>query len=88
MVVCPAYTLFGYNQSGLGSLVSLSDWDQHFPAIDTDSTEGAEASHNATIRGVVIATFTLGALPAVCPAHTLPIDSVDVRRSLWVAYSP
>ncbi|CAG8294589.1 unnamed protein product [Penicillium salamii] len=63
MVVCPAYTLFGYNQSGLGSLVSLSDWVKHFPSIDTVNTEGAEASHNATIQGVVIATFTLGALP-------------------------
>ncbi|KAL2819293.1 hypothetical protein BDW59DRAFT_174895 [Aspergillus cavernicola] len=64
LVVCPAYVLFGYNQSNLGGLVSLSDWVARFPCIDTaTTTTGAQNSDNATIQGVVIASFTLGALP-------------------------
>ncbi|KAL4879959.1 general substrate transporter [Aspergillus karnatakaensis] len=63
LIVCPSYVLFGYNQSNLGGLVSLSDWIEHFPRIDTHTTTGAQKSDNATIQGVVIACFTLGALP-------------------------
>ncbi|CAG8038969.1 unnamed protein product [Penicillium salamii] len=83
MVVCPAYTLFGYNQSGLGSLVSLSDWVKHFPSIDTVNTEGAEASHNATIQGVVIATFTLGALPG-CLSCSYTADRFGRRPVIFL----
>lgn len=83
LVVCPAYTLFGYNQSGLGSLVSLSDWVKHFPAIDTVNTEGAEASHNATIQGVVIATFTLGALPG-CLSCSYTADKFGRRPVIFM----
>lgn len=62
LVVCPAFILFGYNQSNLGGLVSVSDFVQHFPRVDTKTTEGDQKSSNATIQGVVIATFTMGAL--------------------------
>ena len=63
LIVCPSYVLFGYNQSNLGGLVSLSDWISIFPRIDTHNTTGAQKSDNATIQGLVIACFTLGALP-------------------------
>lgn len=63
LVVCPAFVLFGYNQSGLGGLVGLPDWAETFPRIDTLHTEGAQKDNNATIQGLVVATFTLGALP-------------------------
>ncbi|KAL3466994.1 putative sugar transporter [Aspergillus heterothallicus] len=68
LIVCPSYILFGYNQSNLGGLVSLPDWEAHFPRIDKTSP-GAENSDNATVQGVVIACFTLGALPGClsCP---------------------
>ncbi|KAE8324061.1 L-Aspartase-like protein [Aspergillus sergii] len=62
LVVCPAFILFGYNQSNLGGLVSVTDFTNHFPRIDTVHTEGDQKSSNATIQGVVVATFTLGAL--------------------------
>jgi len=62
VVVCPAFILFGYNQSGIGGLLSLQDWTSTFPEIDTTHTKGAQKSHNATIQGLVVATFTLGAL--------------------------
>ncbi|KAI9931166.1 hypothetical protein ASPWEDRAFT_56134 [Aspergillus wentii DTO 134E9] len=62
LVVCPAFVLFGYNQAGIGGLVSVEDWTKTFPQIDTSHTSGATKSHNSTIQGVVISTFTLGAL--------------------------
>ncbi|CAI7590907.1 unnamed protein product [Penicillium glandicola] len=82
-VVCPAYTLFGYNQSGLGSLLSLSDWVKHFPQIDTVNTTGAQASHNATIQGVVVATFTLGALPG-CLSCSYTADKFGRRPVIFL----
>ncbi|KAJ5227502.1 uncharacterized protein N7469_007508 [Penicillium citrinum] len=82
-VVGPAYTLFGYNQSGLGSLISLPDWVKHFPEIDTVNTTGAKASHNATIQGVVIATFTLGALPG-CLSCSYTADKFGRRPVIFM----
>ncbi|KAL5341415.1 putative sugar transporter [Aspergillus crustosus] len=63
LIVCPSYVLFGYNQSNLGGLVSLLDWVDNFPRIDTHTTSGDQKSDNATIQGVVIACFNLGAFP-------------------------
>lgn len=62
LVVAPAFILFGYNQSGLGGLLSEKDWVATFPEIDTVNTKGATKSHNSTIQGLTVATFTLGAL--------------------------
>ncbi|KAE8160074.1 L-Aspartase-like protein [Aspergillus tamarii] len=62
LVVCPTFILFGYNQSNLGGLASVTDFTNHFPRIDTIHTEGEQKSSNATIQGVVVATFTLGAM--------------------------
>ncbi|OAL43050.1 general substrate transporter [Pyrenochaeta sp. DS3sAY3a] len=62
LVVLPSFVLFGYNQSGVGGLLSLRDWNDHFPAIDTIDATGAEKSHKSTVQGAVVATFTIGAL--------------------------
>ena len=62
IIVLPAFVLFGYNQSGLGSLLTEESWVKQFPQIDTVHTKGAVKSHNSTIQGVVVATFTIGAL--------------------------
>lgn len=62
LVVLPAFVLFGYNQSGVGGLLSLEDWTKTFPQIDTVHAEGAEKSHKSTIQGAVVSTFTIGAL--------------------------
>ncbi|KAL1310484.1 hypothetical protein AAFC00_000774 [Neodothiora populina] len=61
-VVAPAFILFGYNQSGLGGLLTEEDWVKTFPETDTVNTKGAQKSHNSTIQGLTVATFTLGAL--------------------------
>lgn len=62
LVVLPAFVLFGYNQSGVGGLLSLRDWNDHFPAINTIDATGEEKSHKSTVQGAVVATFTIGAL--------------------------
>ncbi|KFZ23958.1 hypothetical protein V502_01565 [Pseudogymnoascus sp. VKM F-4520 (FW-2644)] len=62
LIVAPSFILFGYNQAGVGGLLSLPDWTKTFPEIDTSHTTGTVKSHNATIQGVVVATFVLGAL--------------------------
>ncbi|KAH7359862.1 general substrate transporter [Pyrenochaeta sp. MPI-SDFR-AT-0127] len=62
LVVLPAFVLFGYNQSGVGGLLSLRDWNDHFPQINTVDAVGAEKSHKSTVQGAVVATFTIGAL--------------------------
>jgi MFS family permease len=61
-VVAPGFTLFGYNQAGLGPLAILRSWVQLFPVIDTINTNGAEQSLNSTRKGAVIASFQIGAL--------------------------
>lgn len=62
LVVMPAFVLFGYNQSGVGGLLSLRDWNHNFPEIDTVDAHGAEKSQKSTRQGAVVASFTLGAL--------------------------
>ncbi|KKY17386.1 putative mfs sugar transporter [Phaeomoniella chlamydospora] len=62
LVVAPSFVLFGYNQAGVGGLLSLDSWVETFPEIDTVNTSGAKESHNATIQGLVVATFVLGAI--------------------------
>jgi MFS family permease len=62
LVVLPAFVLFGYNQSGVGGLLSLADWNKHFPEIDTVHTKGALKSEHSTKQGAVVASFTIGAL--------------------------
>ncbi|KAI1245587.1 hypothetical protein MGN70_012477 [Eutypa lata] len=83
LVVCPAFVLFGYNQSGLGGLVGLQDWSQTFPRIDTLNTEGAQKDNNATIQGLVVATFTLGALPG-CLSCAYTADRFGRRTVIFV----
>lgn len=62
MIVAPSFILFGYNQAGIGGLLSEADWNKTLPEIDTINTEGAVKSHNSTIQGLVVATFVIGAL--------------------------
>lgn len=62
LIVCPAFILFGYNQAGLGGLLTTEDWTRTFPQIDTVHTTGSDKKTKSTLQGLVVATFTLGAL--------------------------
>lgn len=62
LIVAPAFILFGYNQAGIGGLLSEDDWVKTFPEIDTVNSEGSEQSSKSTLQGFVVATFTIGAL--------------------------
>lgn len=62
LVVLPAFLLFGYNQSNVGGFLSIENWAHTFPEIDTVTTTGEEKEEKHTLQGVIVATFTLGAL--------------------------
>jgi MFS family permease len=62
LIVAPSFMLFGYNQAGIGGLLTESDWTATFPAIDTVHTTGAQKNRNSTLQGFVVATFVIGAL--------------------------
>ncbi|KAF9884991.1 hypothetical protein FE257_000814 [Aspergillus nanangensis] len=82
LVVCPVFILFGYNQAGVGGLASVDSWTKTFPEIDTTHTTGATKSHNSTIQGVVISTFTLGALVGALSCSFLG-DIFGRRKSIF-----
>ncbi|KAI1356614.1 putative sugar transporter [Xylaria sp. FL0043] len=63
LAVLPSYVIFGYNQANLGGLVGLEDWTKSFSEIDTAHTTGLTKSRHATLQGLVVASFTLGAIP-------------------------
>lgn len=62
LIACPSFILFGYNQSGVGGLADFPSYTRQFPAIDTVHTTGTQHSHNATVQGAVVASYTIGAL--------------------------
>ena len=62
LVVLPSFILFGYNQSGVGGLLSIESWVNTFPQIDTVHTTGAQKESHSTIQGTIVASCTLGAL--------------------------
>lgn len=62
LIVLPAYVCFGYNQAGLGGLLTEDNWVKTFPQIDTVNTTGSTKSKNSTLQGFVVATFVIGAL--------------------------
>lgn len=62
LIVLPAYVCFGYNQAGLGGLLTEEDWVKTFPQIDTVNYTGTTKSKHSTLQGFVVATFVIGAL--------------------------
>ncbi|RYO78976.1 hypothetical protein DL764_010065 [Monosporascus ibericus] len=62
LIVAPSFILFGYNQAGLGGLITEENWVQTFPQIDTVHTTGEEKARKSTLQGFTIATFVIGAL--------------------------
>lgn len=61
-IVMPAFICFGYNQAGLGGLITMEDWAATFPQIDTINVTGSEKSAHSTLQGFVVATFVIGAM--------------------------
>ncbi|KAF3761856.1 hypothetical protein M406DRAFT_64951 [Cryphonectria parasitica EP155] len=62
LIVAPAYICFGYNQAGLGGLLTEDNWVKTFPEIDTVNSTGETKSRRSTLQGFVVATFVIGAL--------------------------
>lgn len=51
LVVFPTFTCYGYNMSVAGGLLTLPDFNEQFPRMDTINTEGALKAENSTIQG-------------------------------------
>lgn len=83
LIVAPAFIIFGYNQSGLGPLVTLQSWVEVFPEIDTINTEGAAKAKNSTGSGAVIASFQLGALIGALSCTALG-DRLGRRKTIFL----
>jgi hypothetical protein len=49
-----AFLLQGYNQSMMNGLLTLNDFLEVLPEIDTIDTTGAQKAHNSTIQGLVV----------------------------------
>ncbi|KAH9826070.1 putative class-I aminoacyl-tRNA synthetase family protein [Teratosphaeria destructans] len=84
LVVLPSFLLFGYNQSGLGGLLSIESWVHTFPQIDTVHTTGSQKETNATTQGVIVATCTLGALFGSLSCSWIG-DPLGRRRTVLIA---
>lgn len=82
-VVAPSFILFGYNQAGIGGLLSLPDWTATFPEIDTTTTTGHLKEKHAIIQGTVVASFVLGAIFG-CIACMFLGDFLGRRKSIFI----
>lgn len=84
-VVLPAFVLFGYNQAGVGGLLSLHDWNHTFPQIDVvDAHNAAVKSHKSTVQGAVVASFTIGAMFGALSCSQFA-DRIGYRKVIFVA---
>lgn len=52
-----AFLLQGYDQAVVNGLLSLSTWDEQFPAIDTKTHPG---SHASLLQGTAVALYEVG----------------------------
>ncbi|KAI1005698.1 hypothetical protein K3495_g2520 [Podosphaera aphanis] len=84
LVVAPSFILFGYDQVGIGGLLSLPDWVDTFSEIDTIHTSGDDRSQNATLQGLVVSTFVFGALFG-CLGCMFLGDILGRRKSIFIA---
>ncbi|KAF3002205.1 hypothetical protein E8E14_000358 [Neopestalotiopsis sp. 37M] len=84
LVVAPGFTLFGYNQAGVGPLATLPSFVETFPSIDTISTTGAQEAVNSTRKGAVIASFQIGALIGAFSCLFIG-DLLGRRRNIFLA---
>ncbi|KAL2208322.1 putative sugar transporter [Sarocladium strictum] len=62
LVIAPSFMLFGYNNGSTGGITTLHSFVSQFPDLDTITTTGSQKSHNATIKGVVVGCYDLGAV--------------------------
>ncbi|KAI9162710.1 Sugar transporter STL1 [Paramyrothecium foliicola] len=83
-VVAPGFTLFGYNQAGLGPLATLQSWVHQYHSLDTVNTAGQLKSSNSTHSGAVIASFQIGALIGALSCIFLG-DALGRRKTIFLA---
>jgi hypothetical protein len=50
LVALPSFILFGWNQSGVGGLLSIESWVETFPEIDVIHATAAEKASRSTVQ--------------------------------------
>ncbi|KAI0444859.1 general substrate transporter [Xylaria telfairii] len=83
-IVAPAFTVFGYNQSGVGPLATLKTFVAAFPQLDTIHTTGDALAVNSTRKGAVIAAFQVGGLLGSLSCLSLG-DRLGRRKTILLA---
>lgn len=83
LVVFPSFFLFGYNQVGVGGLISFESWMKTFPELDTIHTTGSTKSHRSVIQGIYVSSFTLGALVGSLSCSFMG-DALGRRKSVFI----
>ncbi|KAI0198321.1 general substrate transporter [Astrocystis sublimbata] len=84
LIVGPAFTVFGYNQSGLGPLASLRSFVSVFPQLNTLDVEGAELDTNSIRKGAVIASYQIGGLLGALSCLNVG-DRLGRRKTIFMA---
>lgn len=51
LTVCPAFLTYGYNLSVAGGLLTLENFNEQFPQMNTITVPDEEKHHNSTIQG-------------------------------------
>ena len=51
LVVAPAFMTYGYNLSVAGGLLTLKNFNEQFPQMNTITAPPEEKSYNSTIQG-------------------------------------
>ncbi|PKY07978.1 general substrate transporter [Aspergillus campestris IBT 28561] len=62
LVVCPAFTCYGYNMSVVGGILTLDSFSQQFPQMDTINASKSEEKLRSQIQGTVVALYTVGGI--------------------------
>ena len=51
LVTLPSFMAYGYNQSVAGGLLTLQEFADQFPQMDTIFTTGSQQAYNSKIQG-------------------------------------
>jgi MFS family permease len=83
-VMMPSIVSFGYNQSLLGGVLTLNNFEQQFREIDVDDATLSEKGQKSTVQGTIVALYAVGGLFGALSCIGLG-DLLGRRRVILVA---
>lgn len=64
----PSIVSFGYNQSLLGSILTLDSFEKQFHEIDVTTATITDKAQRSTVQGMIVALYPVGGLFGALPA--------------------